>query len=143
MFLSLTATVYAGDIMGDRLLRILAEVQKPSQTPSENFNVDNPFGHAEIKPGVKDATSALVGDDSAIIAEENILGNATPESPVQNVLSMQEGIDDQQYGVLSGTGPNEDESTRYKAELDSKLSNVKPEVKVLDKANPNSAAAAA
>ncbi len=143
MFLSLTTAVYAGDMLGDnRLLKILAGLEKANQPSNESFNDENPLGHAEVQPSVEGASSVLVGGDSGSVSEENILGDANTASPVLGELSKQESLEDQKFGALSGTGPNEDESL-LKSPLDSKMGKVKPEAKVLDKANPNSAAAAA
>ena len=139
MLVAFTANVCASDMLGDaRLMRILAGLDKANQTSSESFNVDNPLGHAEVKPGVGDASSVLVGGDYGSVSEENILGDASPANSVLGELGKQESLEDQNFGTLSGTGPNEDEATRYKAELDSRLANVSPEAKVLEKANPNS-----
>lgn len=147
-FAAITSTVYADTvdanniIMKNRLslMGILAGLD--NEVSNESFNVDNPLGHAEVKPGVGDASSILVGGDSGSVSEENILGDASPANPVLGEFGKQESLEDQNFGALSGTGPNEDEATRYKAELDSRLAKVSP-AKVLDKANPNSPAAAA
>ncbi|MEI6628208.1 MAG: hypothetical protein WCN27_02210, partial [Alphaproteobacteria bacterium] len=132
MFLALTTTVCAGDMLGERLLKILSE--KPKQPSSESFDVNSPFGHAQMDSSVEGASSILggVSSDPVLASEENLLDGATPASPVSEKFKEQEVIDDQQYGALSGTGPNEDESTRYKTDLDLKLGKVKPEAKVLD-----------
>ena len=145
LFVALTTAVYAGSMPAEgALFRILAGLDKPNQPTNENFDVNNPLGHAEVKPSVGGASSVLVGDDSAgVSSEENILGDATPANPVLNELGKQESLDDQNFGPLAGIGSKEDESTVYKTELDSKLGNLNQAAEVLNKANPNSAAAAA
>ncbi len=146
LFVALTTAVYAGSMPAEGpLFRILAGLDKPNQPTNENFDVNNPLGHAKVTPEVGDASSVLggVSSDQVLASEENILDGATTASPVLTELSERESKEDLNFGPLAGTGPNEDESTVYKAGLDSKLGNLNQAAEVLNKANPNSAAAAA
>lgn len=141
LMVAAVATGYSADIVTDSTTpfgKVLAELIANAPQPGDD---NNPFGHAEVKPGVgsvsnpgEDVTEAQVLSQ----VDENVLGSANVDTnPAKAALKVEEAKDDLSKGPLTSDGGEESAS---KIELDSKLAN--PASGLLTNARPTAAPAA-
>jgi len=147
VFLSVTA-LCAGDLDGVLLSVLMANRQVHAQPEKPEVKNGKILEHAKVETSavaLPSQAELLAGqDDESSLKNKSgtiILDSANAPNPVSDELHKQETVEDlKKYPVVSGQGPNEDESVS-KAALDLKLLNPNPEgASALRMADPAAAA---
>ena len=133
MVLLSVSLLQAADVEGGFLAALMARAQPhanpefPEHKNGEILEHAKTANSAVALPSQAEVLEGQVGNDALEQKSGVILNDANAPDPVRDELHKQETVEDlKKYPVISGQGPNEDESVS-KAALDLKLSNPNPE----------------